>query len=201
MADMFTTAPAGTPVEPNNGVRYHYRRQIHPSTTADKENFSANREVAWRFSASGQHAFVPQESNLVLKVKVQKSNDNFTNNFQEVEQSIRYVLFALFAFFRAVFVVVWSRGLANDSSEGGLLRSRVAALVPPPVSPSGLLGGVITGGEARRMAISLLRAGGRARGGVPGLLGLVSTAGTARSPSMASSTQKIPQSIGNASSQ
>ena len=90
MADMFTTPPAGTPVEPNNGVRYYYRRQIFPSTTADKENFAANREVSWRFSASGQHAFVPQESNLVLKVKIQKSNDNFTNNFQEVEQSIRY---------------------------------------------------------------------------------------------------------------
>ena len=60
MADMFTTPPAGTPVEPNNGVRYYYRRQIHPSTTADKENFEANREVSWRFSASGQHAFVPQ---------------------------------------------------------------------------------------------------------------------------------------------
>ena len=52
MADMFTTPPAGTPVEPNNGVRYYYRRQIFPSTTADKENFEANREVSWRFSAS-----------------------------------------------------------------------------------------------------------------------------------------------------
>jgi hypothetical protein len=90
MADMFTTPPAGTPVEPNNGVRYYYRRQIHPSTTADKENFEANREVSWRFSASGQHAFVPQESNLVLKVKIQKSNDNFVANFQQVEKSIRY---------------------------------------------------------------------------------------------------------------
>ena len=90
MADMFTTPPAGTPVEPNNGVRYYYRRQIFPSTTADKENFEANREVSWRFSASGQHAFVPQESNLVLKVKIQKSNDNFVANFQEVEKSIRY---------------------------------------------------------------------------------------------------------------
>jgi hypothetical protein len=33
---------------------------------------------------------VPQESNLVLKVKIQKSNDNFVADFQEVEKSIRY---------------------------------------------------------------------------------------------------------------
>ena len=77
-------------MEPNNGVQYYYHRQIFPSTTADKEDFEANREVSWRFSASGQHAFVPQESNLVLKVKIQKSNDNFVANFQEAEKSIHY---------------------------------------------------------------------------------------------------------------
>ena len=90
MADMFTTPPAGTPIEPNNNVRYYYRRVIRPSTTSDKDNFEANREISWRFSASGQHAFVPQESRLVCKVKIQKSSDNFVANFQEVEKSVRY---------------------------------------------------------------------------------------------------------------
>ena len=54
-------------MERNNGVQYYYHRQIFPSTTADKENFEANREVSWQVSSSGQHAFVPQGSNLVFR--------------------------------------------------------------------------------------------------------------------------------------
>ena len=36
MADMFQTPPAGTPIEPNNGVRCYYRRQILLPTPASK---------------------------------------------------------------------------------------------------------------------------------------------------------------------
>ena len=90
MADMFQTPPAGTPIEPNNGVRYYYRRQIFPATPASKDNFQPGREVSWRFNAAGQHAFVPQESRLVAKVKIERSNDNFVANFQAVEKSFRY---------------------------------------------------------------------------------------------------------------
>jgi hypothetical protein len=87
---MFTTPPAGTPVEPTNGVRYYYRRQIYPATPSTGTDFQPGREVQWRFQASGQHAFVPQESRLVARVRVEKSNDNGVTWAQEVESSVRY---------------------------------------------------------------------------------------------------------------
>lgn len=87
---MFETQPAGTPIEPSNSVRYYYRRQIYPATPSTGPNHVAGREVQWRFQASGQHAFVPQESRLVARVRVDKSNDNGATWTQEVEKSIRY---------------------------------------------------------------------------------------------------------------
>jgi hypothetical protein len=87
---MFTTPPAGTPVEPTNGVRYYYRRQIYPATPSTGADFQPGREVQWRFQASGQHAFVPQESRLVARVRVEKSNDNGASWDQDVESSVRY---------------------------------------------------------------------------------------------------------------
>ena len=90
MTSMFTTPPAGTPVEPTNGVRYYYRRQIYPATPSVGTDFQPGREVQWRFQASGQHAFVPQESRLVARVRVEKSNDNGVTWAQEVESSVRY---------------------------------------------------------------------------------------------------------------
>ena len=90
MTSMFTTPPAGTPVEPTNGVRYYYRRQIYPATPSTGTDFQPGREVQWRFQASGQHAFVPQESRLVARVRVEKSNDNGVTWAQEVESSVRY---------------------------------------------------------------------------------------------------------------
>ena len=35
---------------------------------------------------------MPQESRLVAKVKIERSNDNFVANFQAVEKSFRYVV-------------------------------------------------------------------------------------------------------------
>ena len=63
--NMFETAPAGTPIEPTHSVRSYYRRQIYPATPSTGDNHVAGREIQWRFQASGQHAFVPQESRLV----------------------------------------------------------------------------------------------------------------------------------------
>ena len=68
---MFETPPAGTPVEPTNGVRYYYRQQVYPATPSTGPNFTPGREVQWRFQASS-HAFVPQESRLVARVRVDK---------------------------------------------------------------------------------------------------------------------------------
>ena len=87
---MFETAPAGTPIEPTNQVRYYYRRQIYPSTPSTGENHVAGREIQWRFQASGQHAFVPQESRLCARVRVDKSIDNGATFVRGVEKSIRY---------------------------------------------------------------------------------------------------------------
>ena len=88
--NMFETAPAGTPIEPTHSVRSYYRRQIYPATPSTGENHVAGREIQWRFQASGQHAFVPQESRLVAQVRVDKSNDNGATFTQVVEKSIRY---------------------------------------------------------------------------------------------------------------
>ena len=90
MADMFTTPPAGTPLAPNNNVRYYYRRQIQTATPSTKDEHVAGRECAWRFAASGQHAFVPQESRLVAKVRVQKSTDGGATYDAAPEASVRY---------------------------------------------------------------------------------------------------------------
>ena len=90
MTSMFTTPPAGTPVEPTNGVRYYYRRQVYPATPSTKENFQSGREIQWRFQASGQHAFVPQESRLCARVRVEKSANNGTTWAVAAEDSIRY---------------------------------------------------------------------------------------------------------------
>ena len=87
---MFETQPAGTPIEPSNSVRYYYRRQIYPATPSTGPNHVAGREVQGRFQASGQHAFVPQESRLVARVRVDKSNNNGATWTQAVEKSIRY---------------------------------------------------------------------------------------------------------------
>ena len=46
---MFETPPAGTPVEPTNGVRYYYRQQVDPATHSTGPNFTPGREVQWRF--------------------------------------------------------------------------------------------------------------------------------------------------------
>jgi hypothetical protein len=89
-ANMFETAPAGTPIEPTHSVRSYYRRQIYPATPSTGESHVAGREIQWRFQASGQHAFVPQESRLVAQVRVDKSNDNGVTWTQAVEKSIRY---------------------------------------------------------------------------------------------------------------
>eukprot|EP01043_Picozoa_sp_COSAG02_P033311 COSAG02_NODE_2266_length_9286_cov_2.788723_11_plen_545_part_00 len=88
--NMFETAPAGTPIEPTHSVRSYYRRQIYPATPSTGENHVAGREIQWRFQASGQHAFVPQESRLVAQVRVDKSNDGGATFDQGVEKSIRY---------------------------------------------------------------------------------------------------------------
>jgi hypothetical protein len=87
--DMFQTPPAGTPVEPTNGVRYYYRQQIYPATPSTGPNFTPGREVQFRFQASS-HAFVPQESRLMARVRVDKSNDNGATWTQAVEPSLRY---------------------------------------------------------------------------------------------------------------
>ena len=89
-SNMFETAPAGTPIEPTHSVRSYYRRQIYPTTPSTGENHVAGREIQWRFQASGQHAFVPQESRLVAQVRVDKSNDNGATFTRVVEKSIRY---------------------------------------------------------------------------------------------------------------
>ena len=90
MTDMFTTPPAGAPLAPNNSVRYYYRRQVFTATPSTKDDHVAGRECSWRFAASGQHAFVPQESRLVAKVKVQKSVDGGTTYAAAPEASVRY---------------------------------------------------------------------------------------------------------------
>ena len=87
--NMFETPPAGTPVEPTNAVRYYYRQQIYPATPSTGPNFTPGREVQFRFQASS-HAFVPQESRLMARVRVDKSNDNGASWTQAVEPSIRY---------------------------------------------------------------------------------------------------------------
>jgi hypothetical protein len=113
---MFETPPAGTPVEPTNGVRYYYRQQVYPATPSTGPNFTPGREVQWRFQASS-HAFVPQESRLVARVRVDKSADNGATWTQVVEPSIRYAADPLSRLFDQARLSVNGTTVDNVSSD------------------------------------------------------------------------------------
>ena len=74
MASPFIAQPAGTPVAPSTSARYYYRRQVYSRNPVTQTNFVSGRNVNFNFEASGGHYFVPQESRIVAKLKIKKSD-------------------------------------------------------------------------------------------------------------------------------
>jgi len=84
MASPFVAQPAGTPVAPSTSARYYYRRQVYSRNPVTDGNFASGRNVNFNFEATGGHYFVPQESRIVAKLKIRKSDGT------KLERSVRF---------------------------------------------------------------------------------------------------------------
>ena len=84
MASPFVAQPAGTPVAPSTSARYYYRRQVYSRNPVTQGNFASGRNVNFNFEATGGHYFVPQESRIVVKLKIN------ANDKTKLEQSVRF---------------------------------------------------------------------------------------------------------------
>ena len=111
MASPFLATPAQTPIAPTSNARYYYRRQIHSRVPITASNWSGGKTAQFNFEASGGHMLVPNESRLVMRIKVTDSTNG------KLHKSVRFATDPVTNAFNAALLSVNGTTVSSTASD------------------------------------------------------------------------------------